>query len=474
MASSGPTAAPSATGALTEPPDFRHSRDREVPTGFAALKEKLSHATQVGASKIGAGLRTTHKFTSRKLQQVGPTMQAAASAYDRWERRHSVAARGDRLSLLQVVPTFSGWHGMRLTDDEQPATPTGPAVSAFESYDYQIYTSQLRFEAENEESARVDYDKLAEILLRGVVPFVLGALVGVLGWLANGLAVALVKIRALVLSLVNAGADGILGIGGVAIAYPVFSLYCMLLAVCACALTVNFAPAAAGSGIPMVKAELNGVRVPGALTAMTLAVKTLGVTLVVASGLPCGREGPMVQLGAGISCIVLKAHNRILSLDCFRSVRTQGRVLDEDLDQRDFVAMGAAAGVAAALRANRRRALWNRGGIDALVVAPDLDGLLGHDGGLTRHEMAHIRVGWQRHHGRRRALRRMGRLVGHPLYRGRAPDLSAHRRVRRPHGRLLQLLQLGPQPLPPPVLGRRRRQPRTRRESSRRQTRQDF
>ena len=50
------------------------------------------------------------------------------------------------LSLLQVVPTFSGWHGMRLTDDEQPATPTGPAVSAFESYDYQIYTSQLRFE----------------------------------------------------------------------------------------------------------------------------------------------------------------------------------------------------------------------------------------------------------------------------------------------------------------------------------------
>ena len=48
----------------------------------------------------------------------------------------------------------------------------------------------------------------------------------------------------------------------------------------------------------MVKAELNGVRVPGALTAMTLAVKLTGVTLVVASGLPCGREGPMVQVGA--------------------------------------------------------------------------------------------------------------------------------------------------------------------------------
>ena len=117
------------------------------------------------------------------------------------------------------------------------------------------------------------------------------------------------------------------------------------------ALMTYFCPDAAGSGIPMVKAELNGVRVPGALTATTLAVKVLGVTLVVAAGLPCGREGPMVQLGAGVACIVLRAHNRILSLGWCRSARTEGRVLDEDRDVRNFVSLGAAAGVAAAFDA---------------------------------------------------------------------------------------------------------------------------
>ena len=62
----------------------------------------------------------------------------------------------------------------------------------------------------------------------------------------------------------------------------------------------------------MVKAELNGVRVPGALSASTLLVKLVGITLVVASGLPCGREGPMVQLGAGVARLVLQAQNRLL------------------------------------------------------------------------------------------------------------------------------------------------------------------
>ena len=93
-------------------------------------------------------------------------------------------------------------------------------------------------------------------------------------------------------------------------AYPIFVGMAMGLAGIACVLT-TYAPAAAGSGIPQVKAELNGVRVPGALSAATLAVKLIGVTLVVASGLPCGREGPMVQLGAGVAAQVLHLHNKV-------------------------------------------------------------------------------------------------------------------------------------------------------------------
>ena len=133
-------------------------------------------------------------------------------------------------------------------------------------------------------------------------------------------------------------------------AYPIFVGFAMVLAGTAALLT-TWAPAAAGSGIPQVKAELNGVRVPGALSAQTLAVKLIGVTLVVASGLPCGREGPMVQVGAGVASLVLHTQNKILAATCFKSARTEGRLLDEDLDTRDFVSMGAAAGVAAAFDA---------------------------------------------------------------------------------------------------------------------------
>ena len=42
----------------------------------------------------------------------------------------------------------------------------------------------------------------------------------------------------------------------------------------------------------------------------------------------------MVQLGSGVACIVLRAHNRILSLTCCKSARTQGRLLDEDKERK--------------------------------------------------------------------------------------------------------------------------------------------
>ena len=70
------------------------------------------------------------------------------------------------------------------------------------------------------------------------------------------------------------------------------SITCVMLAAL---LTVTWAPSAAGSGLPPVKAFLNGVHVKDILKWNTLVAKTIGVTLVVSSGLPLGREGPMVH-----------------------------------------------------------------------------------------------------------------------------------------------------------------------------------
>lgn len=72
----------------------------------------------------------------------------------------------------------------------------------------------------------------------------------------------------------------------------------MLLSLAYCCVSSYFtsfhAPTAAGSGIPEVKAILNGVNLRGVLEFKTLVVKFLGVTLSVAGGLCLGIEGPLV------------------------------------------------------------------------------------------------------------------------------------------------------------------------------------
>jgi hypothetical protein len=126
------------------------------------------------------------------------------------------------------------------------------------------------------------------------------------------------------------------------------SAFVLVLALCAALLTV-WAPEAAGSGIPHVKAFLNGNKIEGALRPRTLVAKAVGVCCSVAAGMPAGREGPMVQAGAIIAnalpmCVVW----------CRRALGVDPTTVDDlqnDFDRRNFVSMGAAAGVAAAFHA---------------------------------------------------------------------------------------------------------------------------
>jgi len=124
--------------------------------------------------------------------------------------------------------------------------------------------------------------------------------------------------------------------------YISWTVGCLFLA----GLLVVWAPESAGSGIPQVKAYLNGNQVPGILRFKTLIAKVLGITLCVTSGMPAGREGPMVHTGSILAAGLARGYS-----DYFAWLPNIYTGFDNTRDRRDFVSMGAAAGVAAAFNA---------------------------------------------------------------------------------------------------------------------------
>ncbi|CAM6118423.1 unnamed protein product [Calypogeia fissa] len=114
----------------------------------------------------------------------------------------------------------------------------------------------------------------------------------------------------------------------------------------AAVLVVYIAPAAAGSGIPEVKAFLNGVDTPNIFSFKTFFVKIFGAIGSVAGGLIVGKEGPLVHIGSCIAAILGQGGSRKYHLT-WRWLR----FFKNDRDRRDLVTCGSAAGVAAAFRA---------------------------------------------------------------------------------------------------------------------------
>jgi len=122
--------------------------------------------------------------------------------------------------------------------------------------------------------------------------------------------------------------------------YLVYVGVCMALAAVAGFLVCFVEPLAAGSGIPEIKCYLNGVDLKNVCRLKTLIAKAVGVMFSVSAGLPCGKEGPMIHSGAVVGSTVATCAN----LSLLRSYRIE-------LEVRDFVTSGAAAGVAAAFGA---------------------------------------------------------------------------------------------------------------------------
>jgi chloride channel 7 len=89
---------------------------------------------------------------------------------------------------------------------------------------------------------------------------------------------------------------GLLAGGHIASAWAVYTGWnCALLMLCA--IILNFQPSGA-SGIPDVKAYLNGANVPGSFTLLGLIVKVVCTYLCIGASMPIGTQGPLTHTGA--------------------------------------------------------------------------------------------------------------------------------------------------------------------------------
>ncbi|KAK9704630.1 glycerol ethanol, ferric requiring protein [Basidiobolus ranarum] len=112
-----------------------------------------------------------------------------------------------------------------------------------------------------------------------------------------------------------------------------YILFASLFAFVAAFLVKSYAPYAAGSGISEIKVILGGFVIKGFLGLWTLIIKSLGVAMVVASGISVGKEGPAVH----IACCVGNVISRNFS-----------KFKDNKARKREILSAASAAGVAVA------------------------------------------------------------------------------------------------------------------------------
>lgn len=129
-------------------------------------------------------------------------------------------------------------------------------------------------------------------------------------------------------------------------AFLIFTAANLGLTLFAVVITTFIAPETAGSGIPEVKAYLNGVDAPVIFSFRTLLVKIVGSIAAVSSSLNVGKAGPMVHTGAIIAALTCQGGSKKYWLTW-----RWFRFFNNDRDRRDLVTCGSAAGIAAAFRA---------------------------------------------------------------------------------------------------------------------------
>ncbi|KAG2428447.1 hypothetical protein HXX76_011567 [Chlamydomonas incerta] len=129
-----------------------------------------------------------------------------------------------------------------------------------------------------------------------------------------------------------------------------YTAFNLLLAWSCCFFMWIISPAASGSGIPDVKAYLNGVESPifkNFFTIKTFIAKVISSALAVSSSLVMGKEGPMLHAGSILA--VVMGSNKWMQQQM--EVAAHWGTYTYNKEQRDLVAIGAACGVTTAFKA---------------------------------------------------------------------------------------------------------------------------
>ncbi|KAJ6912887.1 chloride channel-like family protein [Populus alba x Populus x berolinensis] len=212
----------------------------------------------------------------------------------------------------------------------------GANVCPIESLDYEIAENEF---FKQDWRSRGKMQIFQYVFMKWLLCFLIGLIVSLIGFFNNLAVENIAGLKFVVTSnMMMANRFGM--------AFLVFSVSNLILTLFASIITAFIAPAAAGSGIPEVKAYLNGVDAPGILSLRTLVIKIIGSISAVSSSLFVGKAGPMVHTGACVAALLGQGGSKRFKLT-WRWLR----FFKNDRDRRDLVTCGSAAGIAAAFRA---------------------------------------------------------------------------------------------------------------------------
>lgn len=208
------------------------------------------------------------------------------------------------------------------------------ARSRFERLDFDLQESEIIH--------RMTWNRGRKHDSRGFTKWTLCLIIGfITGTFMFGVAVAIDQLKTWNTNFASDGFQDSILTGF--LRFAVVNFLCSLVAAC---LVVYISPPAAGSGIPDVKAWLNGSYIPTLFSAKTLIVKLIGIVFSVSGFFVVGKEGPMVHTGSALAAGVALGRNKALGIDFHINYSFRN-----DADARDLISCGAGAGVSAAFGA---------------------------------------------------------------------------------------------------------------------------